>query len=370
MEIKEMSPAELIERRAQIAVEIETADASRLDELEAEARAIKTELETRKAQEEQRNAVRDAVASGSGETLATFDKQERGKKMENREIRNSAEYVEAFATYCKTGNDKACRALLTENVSGVIPVPEFVGAIVEGQLKESKILRRVSRMTAAGNVKVSFEIAAPAATVHTEGGAAQAEEALDLGVVTLIAKTYKKWVGISDEALDTMSGRAYLEYIYREITRGIIKARENAVLAAILAAPQTATSTKPAVAKTGSAAGAITDIVDARALLSSDAADPVVILSPADYATYKGLQMSASYGVDPFDGLEVIFCDAATVPVIGDLSGVLENLPRGEAIEFKLDDKTRMKDDLVDILGRLPSAIEVIGNNYFAKVSA
>ena len=167
-----------------------------------------------------------------------------------------------------------------------------------------------------------------------------------------------------------MAGEDYLRYIYDEVARGIIKAEENAVVAKILAAPQTATASRPAVAKTGSAAGAITDFVNARALLSSAAEDLVLIMTPAQYATYRGLQMGATYAVDPFDGLEVLFNDTVTAPIIGDLSGVMMNLPKGESIEFKYDDRTRMKLDLVDILGRQPAAIEVVGNKFFAKVSA
>lgn len=167
-----------------------------------------------------------------------------------------------------------------------------------------------------------------------------------------------------------MSGEAYLSYIYDEVARGIIKAEENAVIAAILAAPQTATATAPAVAKTGSAAGAITDFVDARALLSSAAEDLVLIMTPAQYATYRGLQMAANYGVDPFDGLTVLFNDTVTAPIIGDLSGVLMNLPKGSSIEFKYDDKTLMTSDMVKILGRQPAAIGVVGNLFFAKVAA
>ena len=49
---------------------------------------------------------------------------------------------------------------------------------------------------------------------------------------------------------------------------------------------------------------------------------------------------------------------------------VLENLPKGDSIEFKYDDRTRMKLDLVDVLGRQPAAIGVVGNLFFAKVSA
>lgn len=291
--------------------------------------------------------------------------------MSNNEVRNSVEYINAYANYIKTGKDAECRSLLTENVSGVVPVPTFVAGIVAERVKESKILSRCRHMNAKGNVKVGFEISAPAAGTHTEGGAAIAEEALTLGIVTMLPTTLKKWIGISDEAgIDSMSGEAYLQYLYDEVTRGIIKARENAVVAAILAAPQVATATAPAVAKTGQAAGAITDFVDARALLSSAAEDLVIIITPAMYATYRGLQMAANYGVDPFDGLPVLFSDAASAPIIGDLSGVMENLPNGDAIQFKYDDVTDMKSDIVNILGRMPVATAVVGNKFFAKVAA
>ena len=369
MELKDMTIEQLQKRKAQIATEIDAPEAD-LNVLEAEARSINEELETRKQAEAQKAEIRAAVASGAGEVIQKIE-EVRNEKMTNMEIRNSDAYINAFANYCKTGDDSECRSLLTENVTGGdVPVPEFVYGIVSARLKESKILSRVRHMESAGNVKVGFEIAAPAAGVHTEGGAAMAEEALELGLVTLIPKTYKKWVSISDEALDSMSGRAYLEYVYDEVARGIVKARENAVVAAILAAPQTATATAPAVAKTGSAPAALADFVNARALLTSAAEDLVIICTPAQYAAYRALQMSATYAVDPFDGLEVLFSDAATAPIIGDLSGVLENLPKGSAIEFKYDDKTDMKKDLVNILGRQPSAIAVVGNKFFAKVAA
>ncbi len=369
MEIKTMSVDELLARKAEIAAEVDS-----LEDLEAvatrsaELDEINAELEARKSLADAKAEVRNAVANGSGTVIEKM--KEEVKKMTNNEIRNTPEYIEAYARYIKTNNDAECRALLTDNNSGTVPVPVFVGDIVAERVKESRILNRVRRMTAAGNVKVGFEISAPAAGTHTEGGNAIAEEALQLGIVTMVPETLKKWVGISDEALDSMSGQAYLEYIYNEVTRGIIKARENAVVAAILAAPQTATSTAPAVAKTGSAAGALDDFVNARALLSSAAEDLVIIVTPAQYASYRSLQMQASYAVDPFDGLEVLFNDTVTAPIIGDLYGVMENLPKGDAVEFKYDDKTDMKKDIVNVLGRLPVATAVVGNLFFAKVSA
>ena len=359
---------ELEERKSAIATETEEADAETLDALNAELEAIEERTKALNLEMEESRKNAEAVANGAGKTIETRKDEH---KMTDMEIRNSHEYIEAFAKYIKTGDATECRTLFSDNTqNGTVPVPSFVADIVAKRLEDSEILRRVRRMEAAGNVKVGFEISAPAAAQLSEGHEAITEEALTLGIVNLVPKTYKKFVQISDEALDSMSGEAYLSYIYDEVARGIIKAEENAVVAAILAAPQTATASAPAVAKTGTAAGSIDDFVQARALLSSAASDLVIICTPAQYASYRGLQMSASYAVDPFDGLDVLFSDAATAPIIGDLSGVMMNLPKGSAVEFKYDDKTLMTSDIVKILGRQPAAIGVVGNLFFAKVSA
>ena len=367
-EIMTLGFEEIEKRAAEIAAETAEADKDQIEVLSAELDAIEERKAALKLEAEERKKAAEAVANGSGKEI---EKRNEEKKMTDLEIRNSHEYIEAFAKYIKTGDATECRTLFTDNATnGTVAVPTFVADIVAKRLEDSPILSRVRRMEAAGNVKVGFEADAPAAEAHTEGGEAITEEALVLGIVTLVPTTYKKFVQISDEALDSMSGEAYLTYIYEEVTRGIIKAEENAVVAKILAAPQTATATAPAVAKTGSAAGAIDDFVQARALLSSAAEDLVIICTPAQYASYRSLQLSAQYGVDPFDGLEVLFNDTATAPIIGDLSGVMMNLPKGGAVEFKYDDKTLMTSDIVKILGRQPAAIEVVGNKFFAKVSA
>ena len=368
-EIMVLGMEELEERMAAIAKETAEADAEKLETLNAELDAIEERKKALIIEAEEARKAAEAVAAGAGKEIEVRKEE---KPMTEMEIRNSKEYIDAYANYLKTGNDMECRTLLSDNTTGgVVPVPTFVGEIVAKRLEDSPILRRVRRMNAAGNVKVGFEIDAPAAAAHEEGGTAVTEEALVLGIVELVPTTYKKWVSISDEALDSMAGEAYLRYIYDEVARGIIKAEENAVVAKILAAPQTADADSPAVAKYSNGGTAnIADFIQARALLSSAAEDLVIIATPAQYATYRALQLGASYGVDPFDGLEVLFNDTVTAPIIGDLSGVLMNLPKGEAIEFKYDDRTRMKQDLVDILGRQPAAIEVVGNKFFAKVTA
>jgi len=346
-------------------------DLDGLKALEEEMRTINEEIEARKAAEAERRELAEKIANGSGETLNQDPEsiEERKNKMADIEVRNSREYIDAFANYIKTGSDAECRALLSDGAAtGTVPIPEFVAGIVADRVRESRILSRVRKVNAPGVLKVGFEINAPEATYHAEGAAAVTEEALTLGIVTMNPASFKKWVSFSDELMD--NSQAFVEYVYDEITRGIIKAEEKAVVQAILAAPQTATATAPAVAKTGAAAGEITDFVNARALLSGAAEDLVVIVSPAAYATYRGLQMGANYGVDPFDGREVIISEYATVPIIGDLYGVTLNRPKGDEIEFKLDNLSLMTSDIVRLLGRQAASVAVTGNLFFAKVSA
>ena len=367
MEIREMQMSDIEQRSLEIEEMMKDENAD-IDSLSKEVE----ELEERKAQIEAEVEQRKLEAEEVLKSAVEIENVEERKEMTDMEIRNTKEYIDAYANFIKTGDDKNVRSLLTENATGGgLPVPDFVSEIIAEAFKESKILAKARKMYVRGNLKVPFEYGAPIATKHAEGTAAPAEEALLIGYVNMAPDTWKKWIGISDEALDNQTGESLLRYVYAEIARGIVKAREKAVCDAILAAPQTATASAPSVAKTGAAAGALTDIVDAEALLGEGAEDLVVILSKADYAAYKGLQMSANYGVDPFDGLEVIKCDYATVPIVGDLKGVVENFVRGnDEIQIKFDDKTDMKSDIVNVLGRMPSAIAVVGDKYFAKVSA
>lgn len=376
MELRDMELTALEQRIAAIQDEAQglgdtEEDVAKAEALAEERTAIDHEIETREAAEAERRRQAEEIANGSGEVKGKDpETEERNqKKMENIEIRNSKEYIDAFANYIKTGSDAECRALLSDAAAtGTVPIPEFVAGIVAERVRESRILSRVRKVNAPGVLKTGFEISAPVAALHAEGGAAVTEEDLTLGIVTMNPASFKKWVSFSDELMD--NSQSFIEYIYDEVTRGIIKAEEKAVIDVILAAPQTATASAPAVAKTGAAAGAITDFVNARALLSGAAEDLVVIVSPAAYATYRGLQMGANYGVDPFDGREVIVSDYATVPIIGDLYGVTLNRPNGDEIQFKLDDKTLMTSDIVRLLGRQAASVAVTGNLFFAKVSA
>ena len=376
MEFKEMTVEQLEERKAAIPEELDREDAD-LNALEEEVRGINAELEERKAAEEKKVEIREAVAAGQG-TVVEQVKVEEVKKMDNNEIRNSKEYINAYAEYIKTNDPAECRALLTENVSGQVPVPEMVYDIVKTAWQREGIMSRVRKAFVKGNLKVGFEISGTDAAVHTEGGDAVAEETLVLCVVNLVPQSIKKWISVSDEALD-LRGEAFLQYIYDEIAYRIAKKAADLLVAQIEACGTVSTTTCPSVPVVTAASASLGTIAAAMAALSDDAANPTIIMNKATWGTFKALQASGNYGYDPFEGLDVVFNNTITAyaaastgdtyVIVGDLDqGALANFPNGEGIEFKFDDTTLMTSDLVRVLGREYVGIGVVAPDAFVKV--
>ncbi len=379
MNYNEMSVEELMERRAAIATEIDAPEAD-LDALEAEARSINEELETRKANETKRNEIRTAVANGEGETKETFESEER-KEMTLDEIRSSKEYIEAFANYIKTGKDDECRAVLkTENVSGgQVPVPTVIEGRIRTAWERSGLMELVRKTYIRGNVKIGFELSASDAVIHTEGSSAPSDETLTFGVVELKPESIKKWIKISDEAMD-MGGEEFLYYIYDEITHKIAKKAQEVLLSKIAALTASATSTAVGV---GVIAGTPTIGLVAQALgtLSDEAANPVIVMNKATWAQFKAVQYAGSFNVDPFEGLDVHFdstlpaytaagTTGSTWMVVGDFAaGAHANFPNGDEITLKYDDLSLAESDLVKIVGREYVGIGIVADHAFCKVT-
>lgn len=193
MEVKTMTIDELNARLAAIPEEME-AEGADLNALEAEVRAINEEMEARIVAEAQKAEIRAAVAEGAGEVTKTFEVEER-TIMTNAEVRNSHEYNVAYANYIKTGNDAECRALLTENVSGTVPVATYAEDRVRTAWNRDGITSRVRKTFLKGNVKIGYEISGDGAYVHTEASnTAVTEESLTLGIVNLVPQSIKKWI--------------------------------------------------------------------------------------------------------------------------------------------------------------------------------
>ena len=349
-----------------------------LETLSAEVDA----LEERKAVlvEEQKRA-QAAVIAGAGQTI---EKEEEKKMPTMKEIRSSEKYVNAYAEYIKSGDDKEVRSILTENAgdnyqvdgSAGVPVPVAVEDRIMTAWDNDAILSRVRRTNVKGILKVGFELSATAAGFHAEGADEPDEEVLKLGIVELVPQTIKKWITVSDEAMD-LKGQAFLDYVMDEIEYRIVKFAADGVVSTIKNAPTTATTSAASVANITSA-GTITDFIDAVSVLSDEAQNPVIIMNKQSYAYYKGLAFAAGYAVDPFDGMEVLFnntLDAVSsatsgkaIAIVGDLNGVTANFTNGYEPTIKIDDLSLAEKDLVKVVGRLPIAIGLTACGRFAVI--
>lgn len=375
MDYENMDYEQIEQRRADLEEEIRK-DGADLDAIEKEIEQIEARKAILDKERETRKAAMENVISGAGEIIT---ESETKKPMADIEIRNTKAYIDAYADYIKTGNDKECRSLLTENVSGgTVAVPEFVYDIVKTAWNREGITARVRKSFLKGNIKVSFEISGTDAVAHTEGSAAVAEETLVLGIVTLTPVSIKKWVGISDEAYD-LRGEAFIRYIYDEITYRIAKKAADDLIADIEAAGTVSTTTAAGVPVVTAATIGLDTIAQAEAKLSDDATNPVVIMNKATYAAFKAAQYGASFPVDIFEGRDVIFNNSIkafaaastgdTYAVVGDLeNGALMNFPAGQDVEFKFDDVTLATNDLIRIIGRMYVAHGVIAPDHFVKI--
>lgn len=377
MEIKTMTIDELNERLAAIPAEMEVEGAN-LDDLESEVRAINEEIESRKDAEAQKAEIRAAVAEGAGEVVKTFVTEER-KTMTNAEVRNSHEYNLAYAEYIKTGNDAECRALLTENVSGTVPVATYAEDRVRTAWNREGIMSRVRKSYLKGNLKIGWEKSADGAYVHTEAAnQAVTEESLVLGVTTLTPQSIKKWVSISDEVKD-MKGEEFLDYIYDELTYQIAKKAADTLVAAIVACTAGGSDNHPMVASITATSVSVSLTSKALAQLSDEAANPVIIMNKATWGAFKEAEAANGYRYDPFEGLPVVFNNslaafsAATTGVcyaiVGDLGiGAQANFPNGDEIDIKIDELSKMEYDLVRILGREYVGLGVVAPYAFCKI--
>lgn len=359
MDYKTMTVEQLEERKSAIAAELDSPEAN-LDDLEAEARAINAELESRKAAEAKRNEIRAAVATGAGVVVQKFEEEKR-EMPTLEEIRGSKEYAEAYKNYIIHEDDSECRALLSENATnGVVPVPVIVDSIVRTAWENNDILSRVNRTEFRGNFKAYFELSADGAYEHAEGTKAPTEEALKLGIVTMIPKNIKKWITISDEAV-AMGGAEFLRYIYDEITYQVAKKLAALCIADVTGASTTSSSTAIGVPKV-TAEPAVTTIPTAAANLSEEATNLCVVMNRLTEVVFISAYAAGNFAVDPFAGLTKVYSSAlpaystastgAVYAIVGDLSAIQVNFPEGDGMVIKYDDLTNDEDDMVKVVGR------------------
>lgn len=382
MEIKSMSIEEVEARTLEIQSEVDSADEARMSELKSELDQLEARKEELRKIAAEAKETREMVADDKVAVEERKEVIEEVRKMTNSEVCKSAEYRSAFKNYILTGKDAECRALLTENVSGNVPVPEIVYDIIKNAWEKEGIMALVKKTYLKGNLKVGFEISADGAVVHTEGQAAPSAENLVLGIVELVPASIKKWIQISDEVIDMDAGQ-FLRYVYDELTYQIAKKAADTLLAKIEACGTVSTNTPSVnVAVPVVEADSITLGLIASALgqLSDQAANPVIVMNKATWSAFKAVQYAANVPVDPFEGLPVIFNNTieafsaattgVTYAIVGDFGeGAIANFPNGEEITLKYDDLSLAESDLVKIVGREYVALGVVGPKSFVKIT-
>ena len=376
MELSKMEVAELEERRSAIVSEIESPEAD-LDSLEEEMRSINDELQKRTEKAKADQEKRDRIAQNLVPTTV-IEKRKEKPEMEKVEVRNSAEYIDAYANYIKTGDDKECRALLTENVeAGQVPVPDIVFDEIRVAWENDQIASRIRKSYIRGNLRVGFEISATGAVIHTEGSGPVDEETLVLGIVSIIPNFIKKWISISDETL-SLAGEPFLRYVYREITHQIVKKVADEIVAMIEAAGTQSTASGvavPEIVQTPSLGA----IAAALANLSDQVQNPVIMMNKLTWGAFKAAQYQGYYAIDIFEGLPVLFNNTIepyetassgdTFAIVGDLGyGALANFPNGEELRFTFDDMTLATSDLVRVIGKEYIGLGLVAPYAFVKL--
>ena len=378
-EIKEYSMEQIEKREAEIKAEIDNADASKLEELENEHKALEERKAVLVEETEKRRADMKAVIEGAG-TVVTKPVEKETRSLES--VKASQEYVDAFAEYLKTGSDAECRSLLTDLVDGgSVPTPTVIDDFINTAWERANLVSRVRRTNIKGTAKYPFEYSATGASVHKEGAAAPDEETLVLGTVSVEPEMLKKWITISDEVL-ALKGQAFLDYVYDEIEERILEAADAAIIAAIKAAPAAATKTAAGVRVLSQSFDAFT-IFAAQAELVAAARNPVAIMNRKTYFnTFMSLADTAGrpiYNVVSengrptyyINGVEVIFDNTLDEDelIVGDLNGIIMNLPDGQEVSFVTDPYSLAEKDLVKIVGKMYAGFAVVRDGYFCYVT-
>lgn len=384
MDISTMTLEQVEERLSAIAVEKDNENAD-LEALADEVRALGERKDTLLAEVEQRKKDMESVLNGAGEKIKDFGKEEKRMNKTIDELRNSAEYIEAYANYIKTGKDNEVRTLATElAANGTIPVPQIVLDVVETAWDNSNgILARVRRMDLKGILEIPYEVSATGADIHPEGTDRLAEEQLVIATAKLTPQTIKKWIRITDETL-SMKSDVFLRYIYDELTHHIIAKLENDIVANLTRATNADGLTSTAV----TSGADFSTVFKALAVLSDRAVNPVVVMnkqlffnvfmSLTDSAQRPIYNIVAENGKPQYilSGVPVVFNNTlpatatGTYMVAGDFDGYTVNYIDGQDVKIITDPYSEAPDDRVVFTGKLYVGHGITRPNYFARVTA
>ena len=361
MKFDEMSVEQLEARQAElIEAETEGVETEEIESRANEFEAIKAELEARKAAAEAAEEARKAVENGAGETREEHKEE---KKMEVSEIRNSPEYLDAFANYIRTGNDSECRTvLLSKNApaSGQLPVPDMLEGVIKTAWESNEFLNQIKKTYFRGNLRVPFELSATGAWKHVEGTTGLTEEEITIGIVTLTPANIKKLVRVTDECI-AMGGEEFINYIYSEVAYRVLGELVAEIIDYIDDLSTSNGATAIGIPKVKIAPGVMV-LANAATNLTEEATDLCVVMNRLTEAKFNTAYASGQFAINPFDGFKKVYCSALPAfdaanendmyALVGDLKAIQANYPEGEGLIIKWDDLSEAEDDIVKVVGR------------------
>lgn len=385
MELKDMTLAEVEARIAELDEEVRASENPEAVEAAVEERKALNERREELKALEQRKAQAAALDNGAEPDKVVESRKE--KKMADVNFRESLEYGKAFLRGIKTDDYSECRALMTVNGtvgsdplnSATIPVPTFLDNEIKNAWEEHQIASLVKKTYQKGIVKCVFEVSATGATVHVEGTDAPEQEKIVFGSVELTPANIKKWITVTDEALEGTTIDT-IGYLYKEIAQKIVEKAEEDIIANIVSAQAATDATHPGVPVL-SMNPAVDTILSAVALLSGKARNLNLAMNRQSYPAFVKLALDAGYAIDVFDGLKdkIVFTDklpafsAASVgnvyAVVGDFGyGYQCNFPNGNDITIKRDDLSLAEMDLVKLVGKQYVGHGVVAPKAFVNI--
>ena len=370
--------------------EIETRKAAILQEMEQEGAdldALKTEMdELRENAQQIREAAakaeetRKAIATGAAGIVIGETRKAEDAPMPEKEVRNSAEYIEAFANYIKTGNPAECRTvLLTKNApaSGQLPVPDMLEGIIKTAWEKNEFLNRIKKTAFRGNLRVPFELSATGAWKHVEGTTGLTEEEITIGIVTLTPHNIKKLVRFTDECM-AMGGEEFIRYIYDEVAYRVLAELVKEIIDYIDDLGTSNSSTAIGIPKVKVAPGVMT-IENACTNLSEEATDLCIVINRLSEQAFNTAYAGANFAINPWAGLPRVYTSELPAyssasendmyALIGDLKAIQANYPEGEGVIIKWDDLSQAEDDLVKVVGRQYAGFGVTAPGRLVKLT-
>jgi HK97 family phage major capsid protein len=280
--------AELLERRKAIGSEAETATGEGLSALEEELDAINAELATRKAAEDKRQEIRDAVAAGEGTVIDSVEMTAKNEK-ENRNMFGieTKEYRDAFMANLFGNATDEQRSILADNTNygDGLALPVALDERIWDQVCSAHpILADIDVRRTGVAIKVTKMT--PATVSAKMDKTTTSELTFTSAEVTLVGKDFHTFVKLSF-AEAKMSQGAMEDFLVKEIADVLGEAMAKDVFARILTDVGSAATTY--VSGTNTYFGCLQTALGAASLANN----PVIYAPAALYYALIGEQDSA-----------------------------------------------------------------------------